>query len=329
MVRRLAPPKRPLTVVDVHAAGSLLAALERAFPAVRPTLLRARLAAGDVAINGEPCLADRRVRPVDLVTLAGERPSPPVVVPAPPPVLWESAAAIVVHKPPGLSTVPERSGAAASLHGLLPTLRPGADLRIVHRLDRDTSGCLLLAKGLAAAQHFDRAFQSSAVAKTYLALVHGAPAAAAFAIDAWLGPDRRRPGKVVAAARQQPQFRAAHTAVTVVQRYRQHALLTLQPTTGRSHQLRVHLQSVGHPIVGDLDYGGAPLLLSTLKPGYKLRPGADERPLLRRLFLHAQRLSFQDLDGAAVDVEASLPDDLAVALRQLDQLALPKHRSCD
>jgi 23S rRNA-/tRNA-specific pseudouridylate synthase len=97
--------------------------------------------------------------------------------------------------------------------------------------------------------------------------------------------------------------------------------LALRPTTGRTHQLRVHLQSVGHAIVADRDYGGEPLLLSRLKPGYKLRPGVVERPLVERMFLHAERLAFRDLDGREVVVETPLPDELAVALRQLENFA--------
>jgi 23S rRNA pseudouridine955/2504/2580 synthase len=225
--------------------------------------------------------------------------------------------------------VPDRSGRDRGLHGLLTELRPDADLRIVHRLDRDTSGCLLLGKGLAAAQHFDAQFQAGLVQKTYVALVQGVPARDEFTIEAWLGPDRRRPGKVVASRTEQPGFRAAHTLVRCRATFAGHALLELQPTTGRSHQLRVHLQSVGHPIVGDADYGGEELLLSRLKPGYKLRKGVAERPLTPRMFLHAERLSFRDLDGSAVAVETPLPEDLAVAKKQLEAFGERRRRPCD
>jgi 23S rRNA-/tRNA-specific pseudouridylate synthase len=131
---------------------------------------------------------------------------------------------------------------------------------------------------------------------------------------------------VVAAASEQPGFRAAHTEVVCEQAFASHALLRLSPTTGRSHQLRVHLQSVGHPIVADRDYGGEPLLLSDLKPGYKLRRGVDERPLTPRMFLHSARVVCSDVDGAAIDVTAPLPEDLAVALRQLESFADRRRR---
>jgi RluA family pseudouridine synthase len=216
-------------------------------------------------------------------------------------------------------TVPDRSGREGGVHGLLERLRPAGDLRIVHRLDRDTSGCLLLAKGLLAARHFDLQFREGRVHKTYVALVHGVPAAERFTIDAWLGPDRRRPGKVVAAAAAARGFRAACTEVVRRRAFSQYALLELHPRTGRGHQLRVHLQSVGHPIVGDRDYGGEPLLLSGLKAGYKLRKGVRERPLADRMFLHAERVAFTDLDGTAVEVEAPLPPDLTTTLQKLER----------
>ena len=162
-----------------------------------------------------------------------------------------------------------------------------------------------------------------------VALVAGAPAADAFAIEKWLGPDRRRPGKVVVGDAGRRGFRAAHTAVSVRERFDRHTLLELSPTTGRGHQLRVHLQAIGLPIVADPDYGGEALLLSRLKAGYKQRAGIDERPLLQRMFLHAERVVFDDVDGREVAVEAPLPDDLAVALRHVEKHNSRRRTQCD
>ena len=324
---------RHVLVVDAHLSGVLLADfLGQALPGERPVRVRHRLAAGEVSVNGEVVLANRRLRAGDVVLVGGEAAAavpPRAAQPSLPVVRFESDSALVIDKPAGLPTVPDRSGRETGVHGLLPTLRPGQDLRIVHRLDRDTSGCLVLGKGVEAARHFDRQFQDSLVQKTYCALVHGVPPQSSFAIDAWLGPDRRRPGKVVAAVDEQPGFRAAHTEVERREVFHRHALLGLRPTTGRSHQLRVHLQSIGHPIVGDRDYGGEPLLLSAIKPGYKLRKGVGERPLTPRLFLHAEQICFHDLDGTAVQVDSPLPDDLAVALRQLQSFDERRRPPCD
>lgn len=292
--------------------------------------VRHQIESGLVRVNGQTSRSSHALRFGDVVELMGAMPPerPQSGAPALPQVLFESASTLVVDKPPKLPTVPDRAG-DRGVHGLLSALRPGADLRIVHRLDRDTSGCLVLAKGIVAARHFDRLFTGGDVRKTYVALVHGVPQQAAFSIDACLGPDRRRPGKVMAAATMRPGFRAACTRVVVRTSFARHALLELHPETGRGHQLRVHLQSVGHPIVGDADYGGQPLLLSQVKPSYKRRAGVVERPLLARLFLHAARVEFGDLDGTAVRVDAELPEDLALALRQLANYDNTRRPWCD
>jgi len=314
----VAPPQQVL-VVEPPLGGVLLADfLERACPGDRLDLRRL-VASGAVRVNGMVCTTSRRLRIGDVVQVPLAAPRAPKSrrgeLPA---VLFDSASVVVVDKPAGVTTVPDRTGDERGIHGLLDDLRPGADLRIVHRLDRDTSGCLLLAKGVAAARHFDAQFQSGAVTKKYVALVDGLPVEDRFAIDAWLGPDRKRPGKVVAAPKQARGCREAHTAVAVRARFLRHALVDLWPATGRTHQLRVHLASVGHPIVADADYGGEPLLLSSLKDDYKLRRGRAERPLLARMFLHAERVEFTDLDGAACAVESPLPRDLAAALRKVE-----------
>lgn len=310
-------------MVEAAVTGIQLSAfLERALPNVHRLQLRRLVSAGRVRVNGEVWLASRRLRAGDVVQVPTPAPASTNVrsaaAPPLPEVLFESAHTLVVAKPAGLPTVPDRSGRERGVHGLLADLRPAADLRIVHRLDRDTSGCLVLAKGVRAAQHFDEQFRRRLVRKTYVALVHGVPHRESFAIDAGIGPDRRRPGKVVTGDERTSGFRSAHTDVIRRRAFRRHALLELLPATGRGHQLRVHLQSVGHPIVGDLDYGGERLLLSSLKSGYKLQVGATERPLVDRMFLHCERIGFVDLDGAAVAAESTLPADLAMVLQKIE-----------
>lgn len=294
--------------------------LEQQLPPTRVLHLRHLVADGLVRVNGEVVRASRRLRSGDVIQVRPvELPPATPTEPAVLQVRFESATALVVAKPPRVPTVPDRRGVETGVHGMLDALRPGADLRIVHRLDRGTSGCLLLAKGADAARHFDREFRAGAVHKRYVALVHGVVARASFAIDAWLGPDPRRPGRVVSSPHEHAGFRSAHTAVAVRSTFLDHSLLELRPTTGRGHQLRVHLASIGHPIVADRDYGGKVLLLSELKRGYKLRPGAAETPLLDRMFLHAEQLGFTDVNGTAVVVETPLPDDLAIVLQKMER----------
>lgn len=305
------------------------------WPKVHRRELRRLVAAGDVRVNGEVCLSDRRLRLGDVVLLAsvpgpaGGQVRADRRTPAPLEVRYESSTALVVAKPAGIPSVPDRSGRESGVHGRLQELRADQDLRIVHRLDRDTSGCLLLAKGLDAARHFDAAFRERRVHKVYVALVAGVPRSDRLQVDAWLGPDPRRPGKVVSRDEPRRGFREAHTEVLVRARFDRHALLELHPTTGRGHQLRAHLQSIGHPIVGDGDYGGEVLLLSRLKRDYKKRTGVEERPLVQRMFLHAERLSFEDVGGQRVDVETPLPDDLATALRRIEKHQSRRRTQCD
>jgi RluA family pseudouridine synthase len=313
-------------VVEPGFGRALLADfLAARMPGRRTLEHRQCIAEGRVRVNGEVCPNNRALRLGDVIqvrvpSFAGRRRA--AARADLPTVLFESPSTLVIDKPPLMPTVPDRSGAQRGLHGVLPALRPNDDLRIVHRLDRDTSGCLLLAKGLASARHFDAEFGARRVDKTYLALVHGAASQPQFSIDAWLGPDPQRPGKVIVGRAGRRGFRPARTEVATRSVFAGFALLELRPATGRGHQLRVHLRSVGLPIVGDRDYGGEPLLLSQLKPGYKLRPGVVERPLLDRMFLHAERLVFSDLDGERIAVESPLPGDLAVALRQLQNFAV-------
>jgi 23S rRNA pseudouridine1911/1915/1917 synthase len=146
------------------------------------------------------------------------------------------------------------------------------------------------------------------------AFVHGAVARDEFTIDAFVGPDPRRPGKMLTSPRAREGFRDARTDVVVEESFSRHTLVRLSPKTGRSHQLRVHMQSQGHSIVGDVDYGGEQLLLSQLKRTYKIRAGLTERALLERMFLHARDVAFCDVDGVHAEVHAPLPGDLQHAL---------------
>ena len=315
---------RALTVEPSLRGMRLQDYLYQQFPNIQRTVLRGLLDRGLVRVNGMAEVRNVRLAPMDYVELpnseitgARQRGKVTVTKPEQLQVLHESETVLVLAKPAGLPTVPDRSGSSASIHGLLAGLRPEADLRIAHRLDRDTSGCLVLAKGVQAARHLDSCFGGGLVTKRYRALVSGCVRRQSQVVDRFLGPDPKRPGKVVASTQHKRGFREAVTEVTVDEAFAGHTLLQLQPRTGRGHQLRVHLQCLGHPIVGDRDYGGETLLLSRLKNGYKLRPGVVERPLLGRMFLHAQAIAFDDVCGTPVAVEAVLPSDLQLALDKL------------
>lgn len=304
--------------------------LQRRWPRADRVVLRRMVLNGDITVNRFNAKLQQRLKPGDHLDLAWpeggvpERRCGEAAQSASLRVLCDRPFGVVVDKPSGVYTVPDRQGRDQGVHGMLTELGPGRDLRIAHRLDRDTSGCLALAAGLDAARFFDQVFRDGLVHKEYVALVHGRVSRDQFEITRHLGPDPRRQGYVVPVAAGTKKSRSAHTEVVVEERFRAHTLVRMVPKTGRGHQLRVHMQSCGHPIVGDGPYGGRPLRLSEIKPGYKLRKGVEERPLVSRLFLHAERLRVPSpasvdvaIDGDAMDVTAPLPRELDVALAKL------------
>lgn len=317
--------------------------LERTWPSADRTFLRRLVRDGLATVNYEGVHGHRRLKPGDhirlelpegLAELPEHRGSRGAVDPDRPidlTVLAENELCLVIDKPTGLPCVPDRAGRTSGVHGMLPALRPDDDLRIAHRIDRFTSGCLALAKGLDGARWLDVCFRERRAQKEYLALVEGVVRRDAFPITRALGPDRKRPGKVTVVASGQKRSRDAHTDIEVVERFASHTLLIARPRTGRGHQIRAHLRSIGHPLVGDLDYGSkGPLHLSDIKRGYKARTGAFEKPLLERMFLHAHRIHLPMPEGvAAVDAEAPIPADLALVLDKLRRFSSPRDARMD
>lgn len=232
-------------------------------------------------------------------------------------VVHEDDDLLVVDKPAGVAVEAERGDDARPFKAAILHHLRGAQLRprLVHRLDRETSGLLLVAKHRRALVHLTRQFEQREVEKEYVALVKGRPAddEPAGEIDRPLAPrSKRGRGKVEDA-------KPARSRWECVESFRHHAFVRVFPLTGRQHQVRQHLALLGWPIVGDGLYGdGKPLLLSALKPGdYNTRKGREEKPLMGRMALHARRLVFLNLAGARVEVEAELPKDLRTSLARL------------
>jgi RluA family pseudouridine synthase len=191
-------------------------------------------------------------------------------------------------------------------------------LFVVHRLDKDTSGVLIFARSPEAHKAMSAAFESRSVAKVYRALVHGAPAWEEITCDLPLSPDGDRLHRTIVDAH---KGKPSSTAFAVLARYKDHALIEARPTTGRTHQVRVHLAALGHPCLCDPLYGdGRPFLLSKLKKRWKGDP-LDERPLLERSALHALSAEFpHPVTGAAIRLEAPLPKDMRASISQLEKL---------
>jgi len=220
-------------------------------------------------------------------------------------IVYEDDDVVVLDKPAGMVVHPaagHRSGTLVNallhhvkgLSGIGGEVRPG----IVHRLDRGTSGLMVVAKHDAAHQELSRQFSDREVEKEYVALVWGVVQAGR-RIDAAIGRDPKDRQKMSTRAR---RARSAVTRVTWARHFRGVSLLKVAIATGRTHQIRVHLSAIGHPIVGDPTYGGV----------HRRVPG-DLRAVMRleRPFLHAARLSFtHPTDGRRVDFDSPLPPDL-------------------
>ena len=278
--------------------------IARALPEISRSYVKRLLDGGMITIGGRVPKASEKV------SVGAE-----LVVEVPPPeamslepqripvtIIYQDNDIIVVDKPPGLTVHPapgHPSGTLVNallamcpdLQGIAGTLRPG----IVHRLDKDTSGLLVVAKNDRAMRSLQAQLSERRVHKTYLALVHGVPSPREGQIEAPIGrnPKNRKKMAIVKDGRE------STTRYKVREELRGYALLEVEPVTGRTHQIRVHLSAIGHPIVGDSVYG---------------RPS----PLLGRQFLHAWKLAFaMPLGERQVEFESPLPMDLREALESL------------
>ncbi len=290
--------------------------LDRWFKRLAPALSHGRLEkllrTGQVRVDGKRAKASQRLRPgqtvrvppLDAAIAAAQqaRPEPKPVSAADAAalqgwVLHKDRDVIAIAKPAGLA-VQGGTGTARHLDGLLDALKFEAPERprLVHRLDRDTSGVLLLARSAAAARALTEAFRARDAEKLYWAVVAGCPEVGEGAIDLALSKQPGRAGEQMVVDRDGGQ--KAVTDFKVIDRAgKRAAWLALWPLTGRTHQLRVHCAAIGTPILGDGKYGGKEAFL----PG----DGAA-----RRMHLHARRIRIRHPNGRPLEVTAPLPDDL-------------------
>ncbi len=218
-------------------------------------------------------------------------------------VIHKDAQAIVINKPPGLAT---QGGTKTTEHvdGLLDGLSFESEGRpkLVHRLDKDTSGALLVARNARAAGHFAKAFSSRTARKVYWALIVGVPDIFDGIVELPIGKQPGSGGEKMHV--DEENGAPARTRYRVIERAGNRAAwVELQPFTGRTHQLRVHMSAIGHPIVGDGKYGGA---ASFLTGGVS-----------RKMHLHARRIRIDHPDGGQIDVTADLPPHFAESLKLL------------
>ena len=294
---------RRIRVDDDTAGQRIDNFLRRELPGVPKGRLYRILRRGEVRVNGGRVKAEYKLRAGDEVRVPPARisdaaPPPPHAVAAKlvDRILYEDGKLLVVDKPSGTAV----HGGSGVSHGLIELLRAARpelhDLSLVHRLDRETSGCLVLAKRRSALRELHAKFREGQVEKNYLALAAGDWQLGEQLIDAPLLVRHRKNGErhVVVSGAGKP----ACTRIRLSRTFGKLSLLQCQPLTGRTHQIRVHALSAGHPLAGDQRYGD---------------PSVNERARrsgLERLFLHAQSIAFPDEHGNEMHFTSPLAQDL-------------------
>jgi RluA family pseudouridine synthase len=233
------------------------------------------------------------------------------------PILHSDDSLLAIDKTAGILSIPDRWDPEAP-DALTELKASWGKLFVVHRLDKDTSGVLVFARSAEAHKSMSEAFESRSVSKVYRALVHGSPAWDETACELPLRPDGDKLHRTVV---DMHKGKPSATSFSVIARYKDHALVEARPLTGRTHQIRVHLATLGHPCLCDPLYGdGRPFLLSKLKKRWKGDP-FNERPLLERAALHALSAEFpHPASGAIIKIEAPLPKDMRASIAQLEKL---------
>lgn len=299
---------RETTVPTDFAGQRLDKFLAENYPDLSRSLIQKLIDAGSITIQGKPAKASARIQPGDVVRIERIPPREVELVPEALPlkIVYDDEDVAVVDKPPGLVVHPapgHRTGTLVhALLGRYPELHIGIDVRpgIVHRLDKDTSGLMVIAKTNSAMASLVQQMKDRTVLKEYLALVHGRLKTRQGVIEAPIGRNPRERKRMAVVATGRP----ARTYYEVLQELDGYTLVKARLETGRTHQIRVHFASIGHPVAGDQVYG----------------PRKSELPLTRQ-FLHANRLGFKSPGtGAWMVFESPLPSDLEQVLERLRAL---------
>jgi len=297
--------------IDSEQAGQRIDNfLRRELPGLPKSRLYRIIRRGEVRVNGGRTKVEYRLAAGDEVRIPPARvnegpgeASPGKIASLENRILFEDKRILVINKPSGVAV----HGGSGISHGVIELLRESRpeirDLSLVHRLDRETSGCLVLAKRRSALRELHGRFREGTVEKNYLALVAGDWQFGEHRVDAPLLVQHRKNGErhvVVSGGGKE-----ARTLFRLSRTFGQYSLLQCQPETGRTHQIRVHALHAGHPLAGDERYGDPEANAAARKLG------------LRRLFLHAQSIAFPDDSGNELHFTAPLPDDLDRFLQKI------------
>lgn len=318
--RATAPGARRMLVAETSVGQRLDNFLLRECKGVPRSLIYRLLRKGAIRVNGCRAKPDARLQSGDQLHIPALDQAPPAQAATIPAgilhqlrqaIIFEDRDYLVLDKPAGLA-VHGGSGLGFGVIEAMRRLRPQATLELGHRLDRDTSGCLVLTKQRPALLALHQALREHQVKKRYLALVLHPWAASGETVACHIPiaqeRDRRGHKQMATATDQKPDQgkpRAATSWFEPLVRYRQHTLVAVRIDSGRTHQIRVHSQALGHPVLGDHEYGDAQANRQARQLG------------LERLFLHAQAIEFPDARGEERIFSAPLPDDLQQVLDRM------------
>ncbi len=299
------PPDVASVEVDQDAAGSRLDVfLAGQIGQVSRSSVQALIGSGKVLLNGVPARASTRLRPRDVVEFPSTGPAvtaPPSPENIPLSVIYEDTDLLVIEKPPGMVVHPSPGHSSGTLVNALLARYPdigtegGQRPGIVHRLDKDTSGLILVGRNALSTQYLQDQLREHKVLKEYTLLCCGVLQPPTGRIEGPIGRDPRNPLRMGIAS----SGRAAVTSYETLAVRDNRSLVLARLHTGRTHQIRVHFSSVGHAIAGDSIYGRC------------------EVPGLHRQFLHASRLALTFSDGRQMEWSSRLPDDLRLTLDRL------------
>lgn len=228
-------------------------------------------------------------------------------------ILFENDDYIVVNKPPFVASLDERGG-SGEVNILRLAKQYSADAQVCHRLDKETSGAIIIAKTPEAYRHVSIQFEKRKVNKTYHAVVDGQFSFNELFIDLPILNDGNKSVTI-----DRKEGKRAETIFNTLKNYRHYTLVECKPITGRMHQIRIHLATQRAAIAGDDMYRGKPVYLSSLKKGYRLAKDEEEQAIMKRFALHARHVVFKGIDGQDIVIEAPYPKDFATLIKLLDK----------
>ncbi len=223
-------------------------------------------------------------------------------------ILFQNEDYILINKPPFIATLEDR---VEPINILALAREAEPDPQVCHRLDKDTSGVLAIARNPEAYRHLSLQFEHRQVRKVYHAIADGRHDFENVIVNKAIL--KMNDGSVKLSG----QGKDAETSFKTIANYSHHTLIECRPVTGRMHQIRIHLSSLSAPITGDEMYGGLPFLISSIKRGFKIKKDTDELPLMKRMALHAFSLEFSGLNGEKILTEAPYPKDFSALVKQL------------